>query len=167
VAETETLIGLAEVALALAGFVAVVMVLATRDGSPDPDTAATVRVMISSSIGSAFACLIALAVLSFDIPAARVWLLSSLLSLIGAVGISAANHYQVLRHLPREDGWSFRGWFWWGLAVSGALIHLLNILGLWGGPSFALFVLGTVVFLAQCGSQFVYTMAKLLGRPTP
>jgi len=165
VAETEALIGLAEVALALAGFVAIVMVLATRDGSPDPDTAATVRVMISSSVGSAFACLFALAILSFDITPANAWLLSSMLSLVGAAGISTANHYQVLRHLPGP--WSLRGSFWWGLAVTGALVHLLNVLGFWGGPSFALFVLGTVVFLAQCGSQFVYTMAKLLGSSGP
>lgn len=159
---TETLIGLAEVSLALAGFVAVVMIFAGRNTTLEFEDIAAVRVMITSSVGVAFACLTAVALLSLEVTYERTWFISSLASLASTVVISAINYHLVLRHLTGPL--HFRGLFWWALAVANTLIHLANVLELFGGPSFGLFVLANVVILGQCGSQFVFVVYRQLGK---
>ena len=59
-----TLVGFAEISLALAGFAAIVLVLATRTASLDPVTTANVRIMIANAVGSAFASLVGVAILA-------------------------------------------------------------------------------------------------------
>ena len=157
-----TLIGFAQVSLALAGFAAIVLVLGSRNAPLGPQMIADVRIMITNAAGSALACLVAIALLSLAVAPPRAWLLSSAFVLVGTAAISAGNYLLILRHL---EGYAPRlAFLWWSFAAVGVAIHLVNALGLFGGPSFGLFFLGMTVLLAQAGTNFVYMVSSILSR---
>lgn len=159
------LIGLAEVALALAGFSAIVLVLSSRTSPIQAEELAFVRIMVSNGVGMAFSSLIAVSLLALEIPPPRVWVLASGIVFVGGLAVSALNFFVFLRGL--EDHSSRLVSFWWSFVVVGALIHLVNALGLFAPPSFGAFFLGLVVLLSQAGVQFVYLLYAILGRSEP
>ncbi|MBW2312950.1 MAG: hypothetical protein JRH10_02080 [Deltaproteobacteria bacterium] len=120
------------------------------------------RIMISNAVGSAFSCLVAIAILALSESPSLAWRLSSGWVLVGTVGVSAANFFLIIRHLeahaPRH------AILWWFFAVASVAIHAANTIGLFGGPSFGLFFLGSVVLLSQAGSQFLFMVSTHLGR---
>ena len=142
-----TLVGLAEISLALAGFAAIVLVLATRSAALEPDTAANIRVMVLNAVGSAFACLVGVAILALEVPTPLAWRLSSAFVLAGIVAASGLNQLLFLRHLESPNLRLTA--IWWSIAVVGCAIHLVNTLGVLGPPSFGLFFLGLVVRLVR------------------
>jgi len=161
----DTLIGLSEVSLALAGFAAIVLVLGTRDEPLDNEGLAIVRVMVSNAVGCAFMSLAAVAVLSLEISGPRAWTLLSGLALAGMVAGAAANFFLFLRHVEgRGAPRTLLTIFWWSFVVVSAVIHFVNAAGLLATPSFGLFFLGVVVLLNQAAVQFVYMVYVLLGR---
>ena len=156
-----TLIGVAEVALALAGFAAVVLVLDARGGSLEPQHAANVRVMVLNAVGSAFFCLFCVAVLSLEVATPFAWRLMSAVGLVLLVAAGALNQLLFLRHLTPDP---LMATIWWSFAALGGGIQLVNVLGVLGPPSFGLMFLGLVVILSQAAAQFVQMVYALIGR---
>ena len=158
-----TLVGLAEISLALAGFAAIVLVLGIRGAALEPQTSADIRVMVLNAVGSAFFCLVGVAVLALEVPTPFAWLLSSAFVLVAVVGGSAVNQLLFLRHIKAPNLHLVT--IWWSFAVAAVAIHLVNALGVLGPPSFGLFFLGLVVLLGQAAAHFVHMVFALLGRP--
>ena len=156
-----TLIGLAEVSLALAGFAAVVLVLDTRGSSLEPQHAANVRTMVLNAVGSAFFCLFCVAILSLEVAIPFAWRLMSALGLVALVAASVMNQLLFLRHLTPDP---LMATIWWSFAIMAGGIQLANVLGFLGPPSFGLMFLGLVVVLSQAGAQFVQMVYALIGR---
>ena len=159
---TGTLVGLAEISLALAGFAAIVLILGTRGTRMEPETAAIVRVMVLNAVGSAFACLIGVAILALQVSPPFAWVLASAIVLTGTVAGSAANQLLFLRKIEERN--LGRVVLWWSFAGAGVAVHLANVLGLVGPPSFGLFFLGLVIILGQAAAQFVYMVFALIDR---
>ena len=157
-----TLVGLAEISLALAGFAAIVLVLATRGVALEPEIAANIRVMVLNAIASAFACLTGVAIIALEVPTPLAWLLLSAFALAGIVAIGALNQFLFLRHLEAPN--LRLAAVWWSIAVVGFASHLVNALGVLGPPSFGLFFLGLVVLLSQAAAQFVHMVFTLIDR---
>lgn len=159
---SSTLIGLAEIALALAGFAAIALMLGARGASLEPEHASTVRVMVINALGSAFFCLLTVATLAVGIEPPLVWSLMSGFGVLALLVGSVLNYVLFLRHLrgvnPRLAG------LWWSWAVVAGGIQLVNALGFFGPPSFGLLLLGTVVLLGQAGALFVHMVFVLLDR---
>ena len=156
-----TLVGLAEVSLALAGFAAIVLVLGTRDAALEPDHAANVRVMVLNAVGSAFFCLFGVAILALEITTPFAWRLMSAFGLALLVAASVMNQLLFLRHLTLNRRIAT---IWWSFAVAAGAIQLVNVLAVFGPPSFGLMFLGLVVVLSQAGAQFVHMVFALIGR---
>ena len=161
-----SLIGLAEVSLALAGFAAIVLVLGTRDNPLDAEGLSIVRVMVSNAVGCAFGCVVGVAILAFEFSAPFVWVLLSGLALAAIVAGSTLNFLLFLRHQEGPGSLrSSRSVIWWSFVVVACGIQLVNALGLFAPPSFGPYFLGLVILLSQAGVQFVYMVYVLLGRP--
>jgi lipid-A-disaccharide synthase-like uncharacterized protein len=157
-----TLVGLAEVSLALAGFAAIVLVLGTRGGALEPEHSANVRVMVLNAVASAFFFLLCIAVLALEVATPFAWRLLSMLGLVALFAGSALNQLLFLRHVGAPN--RPLTIVWWSFAVAGGAIQLVNALGVLGPPSFGLLFLGLVVVLSQAGAQFVHMVFALLGR---
>ncbi len=155
------LVGFAEVSLGLAGFAAIVLVLATRSASIDPVLAANVRILIANGVGSAFSGLIGIMILALGVSPPFAWVLASGFVLLGMIGGSAANFLLFLRHLEAQDRLVA---LWWSFALAAAVLHLVNVFGLFDSASFGLFFAGLVVLLGQAGAMFVRMVYALLGR---
>ena len=158
-----TLVGLAEISLALAGFAAIVLVLGIRGAALEPQTSADIRVMVLNAVGSAFFCLVGVAVLALEVPTPFAWLLSSAFVLVAMVAGSVMNQWLFLRHLEAPN--LALAAVWWSFAVAAAALHLVNVLDVLGPPSFGLFFLGLVVLLGQAAAHFVHMVFTFLGRP--
>ena len=157
-----TLVGLAEISLALAGFAAIVLVLGTRGTQLEPETAAIIRVMIANAVGSSFSCLTGVTILALQVAPPFAWALASTIVLAGIVLGSASNFFLFLRHLEERN--LGRLALWWSFVVVGVGVHLANIVGLLGQPSFGVFLLGVVILLGQAAAQFVYMVFALIDR---
>ena len=156
-----TLVGVAEVSLALAGFAAIVLVLSGRANALEPHHAANIRTMVLNGVGSAVFCLFAAAILAFEVPEPLVWRLLSALGLLLIVVASVANYVLFIRQLPPDPRMAT---LWWSIAGVAGLIQLANATGLFATPSFGLMLLGIVV-APQPGRSAVHPDGLCTGRP--
>ena len=157
-----TLTGLSEVALALAGFTAIVLALGTRANSLNAEILAYVRMIVSNAVGSTVLCLFAIAILALELSPPFVWVLLSGMALVGTVAASTLNFFLFLRQLEKRA--SGEALFWWSFVGVSCALHLVNALGLFPPPSFGLFFLGLVVLLSQAALQFIFLVYSLLAR---
>jgi hypothetical protein len=157
-----TLVGLAEVSLALAGFAAIVLVLGIRADALEPHHAANVRVMVLNGVASAFFCLFAVAILVLDVPKPFVWRLLSALGLFLLIAASVMNYALFLRHLPPQP---LLATIWWSLAAVAGAIQFVNVFGVFSPPSFGLMFLGLVVVLSRLWCLFAAVFRPDVSRP--
>ena len=158
----DTLIGVSEVSLALAGFTAIVLALGTRASALDAEILSYVRIIVSNAVGSALICLFGIAILALEPPQSFGWVALSSMALVGTVAGSALNWLLFLRQLERRA--SGEALFWWSFVAGSCVLHLVNALGLVAPPSFGLFFLGLVVLLSQAALQFIFLVYRLLAR---
>jgi hypothetical protein len=161
----DTLVGVSEFCLALGGFAAIVLVISGRGEQFNAEILANVRVMLSGAIGSAFFCLIGVVVLALEVSPPGAWVLLSTLALIVTLAVAAVNYLLFLRHLEQSVLRSRRTLLWWSFVVVGCSVHLANAFGVFGSPSFGLFLLGLVIIVGLPGGLFVHTVYALLGGP--
>ena len=101
----------AEVAVALAGFISIFLVLASRDGRFPPETSLSIRTIVLGSVTPVFLCAVPLVLYSLGVSAATLWRISSGIMLLAGVAISAYLGFR-LRELPSAErpptvvGWS-------------------------------------------------------------
>ena len=158
----DTLIGLAEVSLALAGFTAIVLALGTRANALNDEILAYIRMIVSNAVGTALLCLFAIAILALKTSPPLVWILTSTMALVGTVVGSALNFFLFLRQLERRA--SFEAFFWWSFVAVSCALHLANAASLLAPPSFGLFFLGLIVLLSQAALQFIFLVYAMLSR---
>ncbi len=157
-----TLVGVAEISLALAGFAAIVLVLTERGAPLKPEQAANVRVMVLNAVASAFFCLGGVAVIALEGSTPLAWRFLSAVGLVALLAGSVLNYFLFIRHLEAPD--PRLAAIWWSFAFAAGAIQVVNVLGILGPPSFGLLFLGLVVQLGQAGAQFVHLVFILLGR---
>lgn len=153
----EELILTAELGVAFAGFLAIFLIFARREGRFSPSDSLRVRSIVVSSFSAVFLALLPLAINLFGMREVPLWRTSSVVAL--AVGAFASIHIG-LRQLaltPEERaavGFVHSKVAWGLVFVIGALL-ISNIVGLFGGPSAALYIAALVCSLGIATSNFV------------
>lgn len=153
---------LGEISIGLAGFAAIVVVLGTRASRFDVETTATIRVMISTAVGCAFSCLLAIAVLALGVSPPLAWQVSSALVSVIIVAVWILNYFLFLRNV--EGLWT-RFPLFQAFVLLCLGLHASNVLEFPAVASFGVFYAAVVVLLATAGLGFVYSVYVLLSRP--
>ena len=159
---TETLVGVAEISLGLAGFSGIVTVLQFR-GSWHPWDAFRTTILLIIGFGALILSLIPVAIQSFGVSGTVVWRMSSAVMLTYLI-ISTIVGQRLMKPLATEAIPHFRSVMavFWGITATNCLIQLLNALAVGIPGVFAGFFLGLLCLLLLGAIQFV---AILLIRP--
>ena len=163
----DLLLGLLEASIGLAGFTAIVLVLAGRDAGSGQVKTTLVRGAFSTAMGVAFSCLMPLAVAAAGFQASFLWQLSSGLMLPSFLifgGYEIRSWVRLHRSgRIRADGRTFIGWAFFGIPI---LIHVANALAISNPASFEAYYLATVLLAMGAGLQFMFLLFHFLGRRT-
>ena len=163
----DSLLGLLEASIGLAGFTAIVLVLADREAGSGRVKKTLVRGAFSTSMGTAFSCLMPLAVAAAGFEASSLWQLSSGLMLpsfliFGGYEIRSWLRLHRSRRI-RVDGRILIGWAFFGAPI---VIHVANAFAIPNQPSFGAYYLATVLLAMGAGLQFMFLLFHFLGRRT-
>jgi hypothetical protein len=153
----EQLTGFSEIALALAGFAAIALVLGRREGVLPTGNAFVVQFMVVNTLGPAVLALLAVVLVELGIPEPGLWRLCSGLYLVGAAGGVAASLLRE-REIAQSGEVAMSPGFrrvGWGMSIVAHGIELVNFIGYPAGPSLGLFLLGLWVMVALGAVQFV------------
>ena len=161
---SDGLTALAEIAIGIAGFAAITLVLSSSRDSLSPHLLFIIRTMIVNSVMTAFLALFPWVLVSHALPSAEVWRWSSAAFVFGVLVLVWPVYIRELRALgPQSDTGVSRllivGWSLGGLAM---VIHLANIFGWPLSPSFSMFYLGLWLALTVAGLAFVFIIYRLL-----
>lgn len=158
---SDVLLTIAEFSLALAGFSAVVLVLARRGGEIDEAAAYIVRFMILNAVGAGFLALLPSLVVALGASEPLVWRLSSAVYVVSVVlltlPLAISQAIEVRGLLARGLSSAF-----WTLSAAAHLVQLSNAVGFPFAPSFGGFLLGLMLLLGLAGIQFVVVVFRLL-----
>ncbi len=147
-AEEDLLFTLAEIAVAMAGFSAVVVVFRRRDqGGWAREDADRFNGMVLHSMASAFFCLLPSLLRVFTEEPSQVWAVAST-----AIGVQILGHCVVVFRLP-SSGSSTAGSLAAGLAV--ALLSAMNVLGFGFEREFRPYLVAVLWHVLQAGVLFV------------
>lgn len=145
----ETLYTLAEIAVGMAGFSAIVVVFRRRDsGIWRATDADRFNGMIVHSIAAVFFCVLPAVIASFSGDESRIWRIGS-----GVLGVQVLVHVVVVLRLSTTPplGRALVGTF--GAAVVG--LQALNVSGILFSGAFGPYLLGVVWHLMHAGALFV------------
>ena len=159
---SEALSALAEIAIGIAGFAAIALVLSRNRDSLSPDLLYIIRTMIVSSVFTAFFALFPW--ILAPLPPTEVWRWSSgafLVSGIFVVGPVYIREQRALGPLP-DTGFSRLFIVGWGLGGLVTIVHFANLFGWPLSPSFSAFYLGLWLSLSTAGITFVFLIYRLL-----
>lgn len=161
--QADSLLGLLESAVGLAGFTAVVLVLRPQQSKIGLRTIFGVRTALANSLGAVFACLIALGVSAAGVEGSTQWRAAS------AIYLVLIPYFLVVffRDTIRASRAGIPSWQAAGVwLVSGIhlLLHMSNVVGFPIGPSFGCYYLACIVILSLGALQF-FTVALGLLRP--
>jgi hypothetical protein len=153
-----------EVALALAGFAAIALVLGQREGAIPPGAIYIVRFMVINALGPALLSLLAIVLAELGMGEPALWRACSGVYVAAAlfVGLLSLRHQ---RALSRAGELVFTGVLnasVWGGSFLAHAIELSNLLGYPAAPSAGLFLLGLWVLLAVAAVQFVALLFLVL-----
>ena len=152
----------AEVAISLAGFVGVFLVLARRDGAFSPADSFLIRVLVLCCVPPMFYAVLPLLLHGFGFTLPRVWTTSSVAAAI-AIGAISVHVLMTQARLPKDGSQLLPIWqslFSYG-AVSAALIALVVNGAGWLGPaSGALYAAGVWLILFVGGVTFTLLILR-------
>ena len=155
---------LAEISVGLAGFAAIVLVFGSR-GQVDAESAALVRVLISTAVGCALLSIFGIAVLGLGVDPPRAWRISSAVTVVSFVAMTVLNYRLFLRDVtPRL--YSTSALIGHALSLICLCLHLSNVLQFPAPASFGVFYAGQAALLSLAGYSFIYMIYELLSRPT-
>ncbi len=153
----DELILIAELGAAFAGFLAIFLIFARREGRFSAADSLAVRSMILGSFSAIFIALVPLALGVLDAPESVVWRTSSgfglLVLLFVAVSMALA-HRRILRSDDRSDLNSPLVVAAWLMASLVVALFLANVSGLFGDPSAGLHIAALIVLLAISALNF-------------
>ena len=161
--ETDILLTVAEIGVALAGFASLATVLGRRFGPTDPlVNAIRLRGLLDAGISTLMLALLAVVLLQFDAAGRWIWRVSSLAGvvLILTVGVAAFRREKLRRHLP---GFRKRASFVMFALVAAALVGFAGIVaGFAGDYGFEVFLAILCVLLLICCTMFVLVIASVV-----
>ena len=139
---------IAELGAAYAGFLAIFLIFARREGRFSPSDGLAIRSMILGSFGTIFIALVPLALGTLDWVEANVWRASGAFGLLMSVFIAGNVGLSQRRLAPEERAKLGRlpiaAWALSALIVS---LFLSNLLAAFGGPSAGLHIASLVLLL--------------------
>lgn len=153
----DTLLGFSEIALALAGFAAIALVLGRREGVLPAGSAYVVQYMVVNTLGPAILALLGVVLLELDVAEPGVWRLCSGVYVAGAA-VAFVTALQGQRDVVRSGDFVVPKWFTglgWGLSAIAHSIQIVNLIGVPFGPSAGVFLLGLWVLVSLGAMQFV------------
>ena len=159
---SEALSALAEIAIGIAGFAAIALVLSRNRDSLSPDLLYVIRTMIVSSVLTAFFALFPW--ILAPLPPTEVWRWSSgafVFTGIFVVGPVYIREQRALGSLP-DTGFPRLFIVGWGLGGLVTIVHFANLFGWPLSPSFSAFYLGLWLSLSTAGITFVFLIYRLL-----
>jgi len=147
----------AEVAVAFAGFIGVVLVLASRDGRFPVRDSLQIRVILVAGVTPIFYAVLPLLLYYLAVPIGIIWRASSGAAGLAGLAITAFLIPQLLAAPPAErppltSPNSLTGWALTALAL---VCHFANAAGWPWTPSGGLYLLGVWSVLALAGTNFV------------
>jgi len=161
VSEAEDLRAIAEIAVALAGFSAIIGVLGSRSGRSEVHVdALRLQVMLESGLMVAAFALLPLLVAHFEFAPGATWRISSVAFLLCAI----PSEFLALRRTRRMKDMKLAGvnvnsinWF---LSIGADLVMLAVVLGVTGSQSGAFYLLAIFSLLLMAGILFVQFAAS-------
>jgi hypothetical protein len=157
-----TLLTIAEIAVAFAGFAALVSVLGRRQDSETRSLdALRLQLMLEVTLEVALFALLPLPFIGV-ISEPEIWRIASGLRLIGLLGsIAYSMHRARLQPRAFEQRWLTVSTL--SLAALGLLVNLANVFGLGGSHAFSLFLASMVAGLTSSGLLFLAVAGSVLG----
>ncbi len=152
----DELILMAELGAAFAGFLAIFLIFARREGRFSPTDSLAVRSMILGSFATVFLALFPLALAALESPDPVVWRTSSGAGLVVMLSMAASMAF-AHRRIPldaREDLRTSLVVAAWSLASLVVALFLANLAGWLGGPSAGLYLSGLVALLGITALNF-------------
>jgi len=160
----DALSALAEVAIGIAGFSAIALVLSRSHDSLSPDILLVIRTVIVNGVFAAFLALFPWILASGILPPTELWRWCSGAFVLGVLFVVGPVHLWEQRALgPLQDTGLVRlSRVTWGLAGLMLLVQVSNLLGWPLSPSFSAFYLGLWLALSVPGIAFVFLIYRLL-----
>ena len=159
--QSDTLLTIAEISVALAGFATLASVIGRRqdDASPGLD-ALRLQVMLEVTLQTAAFALLPLPFMD-AISDPAIWRLASALWVVSAAGTAA---YGIHRGRSRADVWGNR-WLTistFSLLAVGLIVSASNVVGLGGPRAFSLYLGSLVTSLGSSGLLFMAVVGSVL-----
>ncbi len=161
---SEALSALAEIAIGIAGFAAITLVLSRNRDSLSPELLFVIRTMIVNSMLTAFLALFPWVLQSATLLRSEVWRWSSAAWVLFVLFVVWPVYIREQRALAlRADAGVFRlAVVGWGLGGLAMVVHCANVFGWPLDPSFSAFYLGLWLALGVAGISFVFLIYRLL-----
>ena len=161
---SEALAALAEIAIGIAGFAAIALVLSRNRDSLSPELLFIIRTMIVNSVLTAFLALFPWVLESVTLLPPEVWRWSSGAWVLCVLFVVWPVYIREQRALAlRNDAGVFRlSIVGWGLGGLALIVHFANLFGWPLDPSFSAFYLGLWLALGVAGISFVFLIYRLL-----
>ncbi len=161
---SDALFALSEIAIGIAGFSAIALVLSRNRDSLSPELLFIIRTSSVSGVANAFLALFPWVLAYTSLSPAGVWRWSSGAVLISILFVSWTVVVRDQRVLDqRHDTGVFRmnvvAWVLMGLST---VVHFANLLGWPFDPSFSAFYLGLWLSLSVAGIAFCFLIYRLL-----
>ena len=154
---SDTLSTVAEIALGLAGFSGLLVVLGRQPGHFSLAEVARLAAMLVASLSALFLAIIPLVLHDFGLSGASLWRASSSIMGVSILG-SAALLARPVRQFRASESRAYSPYILWSVllgALAVLLVQTANILGLLGSPGAGPYSLGLLFFLAVGALQFV------------
>ena len=154
---TDQLALIAQLGIGFAGFVAIFLIFARRDGKFSPPDSLRVRTIILASFTSIFLALLPLLLSLTELNEATVWRASSLVYLAVVVPstVIVGRIQLALRPEDRAELGLSNNVTSWVLASVGPILLAVNVTGMFGGPSPLLYLAALVITLGIATSNFI------------
>lgn len=155
---------IAELGVGFAGFVAIFLIFARRDGRFSPADSLRVRSIITASFQTVFGSLLPLVLSLYGLSGPQLWRIASLLAIAAAVPVAlhVARLHLSLTHQDRAEVGLVHSYIAWGLSAMSGMLLIANAAGLLGGPGAALYVTALIALLGIATSNFVTIAFKRL-----
>jgi hypothetical protein len=159
----EALVGLAEVGIGLAGFVAILVAINGKEIRTDPVSSNFSRLIVVNSLWVLLSSLSALGLLSLELDQETVWQLTSAIALamIVALGFLAGHEEREIHSKPSRLA-RITQITAWLLGVTATVVLLANTIGLPITPSFGWFFLAVMCMIVITAMEFLYLVYSLL-----
>lgn len=148
---------LAELGAAFAGFIAIFLIFARREGRFSPADSLRIRSIILASFSTVFLSLVPLILQQAGLSGGELWRVTSAIALVGGVlagGLVALKHAS-LEPADRVDVGAVHSVITWGLFALATILLISNLLWLFSPPSAWRYLAALACALGIAATNFV------------